>query len=157
MSAPFQPAGSRLVRTWLERDPSFRQLALQVDDLVALQRAIRQASGGAPITVTGLADRVLTIAVPGPAWATRLRQSEPSLLAALSRGGFGVDRLRIRPVRRPGAATVARAPKQPLSEEALRALADLQADVSPSPLREALAAMLARHGARKGIKPAGAR
>ena len=153
MSAPFQPSGSRLVRTWLEHDPSLRQLALQVDDLVALQRAIRQASGGAPITVTGLADRVLTIAVPGPAWATRLRQSEPSLIAALSGQGFKVDRLRIRPVRRPGGAAIPRSPKPPLSQQALHALAELQADVGPSPLHDALAALLARHGTRRRHSP----
>lgn len=157
MNKPFQPAGSRLIRTWLELDPSFQTLARQVEDLVALQRVLRQASGGAPVTVTGLADRVLTIAVPGPAWATRLRQSEPSLIAALARAGFPVDKIRIRPVRRPGPALPVRPPKAPLPALALAALAELQADAASSPLREALGALLARHGGAPGGQAAASR
>ncbi|MFA7665275.1 MAG: DciA family protein [Burkholderiaceae bacterium] len=156
-SAPALAApGSRPLGHWIGSDPALRQLARQVDDLVALQRTLAQASGGAPIVVLGLADTVLSIQVPGPAWASRLRQSEPSLLAALAGGGFQVTRLRIRPIRRSaGPAAPAAAPKPTVPAAALGALASLHAGVEPSPLREALARMITRHGQAGGRSQAG--
>src|SRR5690606_493519 len=125
---PMQARSSRPILTWLDRDPAFRQLVRQVDDLVALQRALHKASGGAPVTAPGLADGTLTVVVPGAAWATRLRQTEPSLVAALAREGMRVRRLKIRPRRQAEAAPPPPAPKKPLPADALAALAALQAE-----------------------------
>jgi len=153
-----QARSARPILNWLDRDPAFRQLARQVEDLVALQRALQKASGGAPVTVSGLADGTLTVVVPGAAWATRLRQTEPSLVAALAREGMRVQRLRIRPRRQAAAAAPQAAPKQPLPAQALAALAALRAGADSPALQQALARMLDRHAANGApVRPAAAR
>jgi len=148
---------SRPAQDWLSRDPAFRQLARQVDDLVALQRALHKASGGAPLTVSGLADGTLTVVVPGAAWASRLRQIEPSLVAALAREGMRVQRLKIRPRRQAEPAAPRPAPKKPPPAEALAALAALGAAADAPALQQALARMLARHAAGSTLRPAASR
>lgn len=146
------------IRSWLDRDPAFRELARQVEDLVALQGALQRACAGAPVTVSGLSDGTLTVVVPGAAWATRLRQSEPSLVAALAREGLRVQRLKIRPRRQAAAAPRPAAPKAPVPPDALAALDALRASVGPSPLQQALGRLIARHaGKRPALRPADAR
>jgi hypothetical protein len=144
------PAPGRGVQSWLERDPSFRELARQVDGLLAMQRALQKACPNAPVTVSSLAAGTLAVTVPGAAWATRLRQTEPSIVAALRRAGLPVDRLKIRPRRGPAAAARRTAPKAPVPAHALDALAALQRELPASPLQQALAGLLSRHaGARR--------
>lgn len=152
-----QARSSRPVLSWLDRDPAFRQLARQLDDLVALQRVLHKASGGAPVIVSGLADGTLTVVVPGAAWASRLRQVEPSLVAALAREGVRVQRLKIRPRRQAEAVAPPPAPKKPPPPEALAALAALRAEADAPALQQALARMLARHEAGSKLRPAAAR
>ncbi|MCM5570774.1 DUF721 domain-containing protein [Burkholderiaceae bacterium FT117] len=158
MQHAFRPGSSRPIQTLLDSDPALRQLARQVEDLVALQRALQEASAGAPVTVSGLAGGTLTVVVPSAAWATRLRQSEPSLLAALARQGMRVERLKIRPQRQARAAAPAAPPKAPVPAGALAALDALRAGVGPSPLQEALDRLIARHrGSSPALRPGGAR
>lgn len=146
-----------LVLSWLDRDPALRQLARQVDDLVALQRTLHKASHGAPVSVSAISDGTLTVTVPGAAWATRLRQIEPSLVAALVEEGVPVHRLRIRPRRQAAATAPVAAPKVPPPAEALAALAALRAAASSPALEEALGRMLARHAAGgRPLRPAAA-
>ena len=109
------------------------------------------------MTVSGLADGTLTVVVPGAAWASRLRQGEPSLVAALAREGVRVQRLKIRPRRQAEAVAPPPAPKKPPPPEALAALAALRAEADAPALQQALARMLARHEAGSKLRPAAAR
>jgi len=140
------PAPARPAQSWLENDASFRDLTRQIDGLLALQKALQKAVPKAPVTVAGLADGTLTVVVPGAAWATRLRQIEPTLVAALAREGLRVERLKIRPRREAAAPPRHAAPKPPVPADALAALDALSREVGPSPLQQALAGLLSRHG-----------
>ena len=148
---------SRPVQTWLEGEPGFRQLSLQVDDLVALQRVLRQACQGAPVSVASLADGTLTVIVPAAAWASRLRQLEPSLDAALARHDTRIRKLKFRPPRHAAPPPAPRQPRQPPPADALAGLATLREQVEAPGLQQALDRILARHGGRRPPKSAGAR
>ncbi len=137
------------MQAWLDRDPSLRELARRIDDLVALQHALQRACPKAPLTVTRLNDGTVTVEVPGAAWATRLRQIEPTLVAALAAEGLRVERLKIRPRRQLPSVARRTAPKAPVPVQALAALDALAGEVPESPLKHALANLLRHHGERR--------
>jgi hypothetical protein len=148
MRRPVPSASTRAVQSWLDRDPDFRELVRKVDDLVAIQRSLQQACPGAPLEVASLTAGTLAVRVPGAAWATRLRQIEPSLVAALAQAGFGIVRLKIQPKRSLPAVARPPAPRTPVPEEALAAFDALAGHLPESRLKGALATLLERQSRR---------
>lgn len=78
------------------------------------------------------------------ALAARLRQIEPRLLAELQARGWPVNSIRVR-IRPPAVAPETPAKQARMSAAGTLALRELTETLEPSPLRQALAQMLARH------------
>jgi len=143
-------ATARSVTSWLDAESGFRALAARVDRLVALQTRLAGACPGIPLTVVSLDEETLTVMTPSAAWAGRLRQMAPTLLALVREDCAQVSRLRIVPQRRAGGpARAAGAPRTAVPPRALADLAQLMAGVEGPALKQALANLIRRHrGAR---------
>ena len=132
-------------------------LLRQARALEALTRALRAELGGALAArcqVIGLRDGILTVAVEGPAWATRLRYLAPDLAARLARRGLAVRSVRLRPL--PPATSsppvmqgARRERPRPPPPAGRRALEEAAAACRDPALRAALR-RLARLGAARG-------
>jgi hypothetical protein len=144
MRRTFPSASTRAVQSWLDRDPDFRELVRKVDGLLVIQRSLRAVCPNVPLEVASLAGGTLAVRVPGAAWATRLRQLEPSLLSALQREGVPVEQLKIRVQRGADVAPRRIEPKRPVPAQALAALEALRGGLAPSPLQQALDGLVDR-------------
>lgn len=142
-----KPASTaRSVASWLDAESGFRALAARVDRLVALQARLAEACPGIPLTVVSLDEETLTVVTPNAAWAGRLRQMAPSLLALVLEDCVQVRRIRIVPQRRgPVPARAAAAPRSAVPPRALADLAQLMGEVEGAPLKQALANLVRRH------------
>lgn len=103
------------------------------------------------LVVNSLTDSVLVVTTRTAGLAAKLRQCEPSLLAGLTRSGWKVSRIRIRPqpqraADRPPEPAVRQ--KSPVPAAALAGLSELAAQTEDGPLKQALSAMVRRHGRR---------
>ncbi|MCL4775473.1 MAG: DUF721 domain-containing protein [Burkholderiaceae bacterium] len=137
---------ARSVASWLDAESGFRALAARVDRLVALQARLAGACPGIPLTVSSLDGDTLTLMTPGAAWAGRLRQMVPSLLALVREDCAQVSRIRIVPQRRVvGPARRAGAPRTALPPQALADFEQLMSDVEGPALKQALANLIRRH------------
>ena len=137
------PAASAI--DWLGREPAFRALGAQVELLVRVERALRAASPRTPLSAVSLQAGQLVVTAPNASMAARLRQVEPTLLAALREAGFAVESIRFRPPRAgPGGARPPLSVKRPIPASALERLEELARSVERSPLKDALARLVAR-------------
>lgn len=99
--------------------------------------------------VANIDRQCITLAVPGAAHATRLRQLTPTLLRALVERGWNLTQIEIRVQ----AGLAAYAPKppprevRPLDRQALGLFQELQQNVEPGPLADAIGRLLKHHGA----------
>ncbi len=144
--APARPAAAaRSAGAWLDAESGYRALAARVDHLVALQARLSAACPGVPVTVVCVDERALTLMTPNAAWAGRLRQMTPTLLAHVREARGGVERIRIVPQRRADSGG-ARAPamRSALPGSAVAELANLAGEVQAPALRAALE-RLVRH------------
>jgi len=136
---------ARPVASWLGSESGFRALAARVDRLVALQARLVAACPHVPMTVTSLDAQTLTVTTPNAAWAARLRQMAPTLLAVVHQDCSEVNRIRIVPQRRAdGPLRAASRPHAAVPERALGDFAELMAGIESSPLKQALANLI-RH------------
>jgi len=136
---------ARPVASWLDAESGFRALAARVDRLVALQARLVAACPRIPMTVVSLDAQTLTVTTPNAAWAARLRQMAPTLLAVVHQDCPQVNRIRILPQRRAeGAARGLRSPRAAVPAQALGEFAQLMAGIEPSPLKQALANLIRR-------------
>ena len=158
MNKPFSTrskAGGRPQGTlsWLGRDAlgagvlATAQRHLQIQQALA---ALLPPGLGEVCAVIKLDNRRLELAVPGPAYAAKLRQMAPSLAQALAGRGWLLDTIAVRVqagMPRPG-SRAQRPPKsvQPLGPQALQAFDELGRTVRPGPLADAIARLLAHHG-----------
>ena len=108
---------------------------------------------GEVCAVVKLDNRRLELAVPGPAYAAKLRQMAPSLAQALAGRGWLLDEIAVRVqagMPRPGSRTARPAKAaQPLGAQALEAFDELGKAMRPGPLADAIARLLAHHGHRR--------
>lgn len=141
-----KPATTALsVTRWLDTEAGFRALAARVDRLVALQALLAAACPRIPMTVISVDELTLTVMTPSAAWAGRLRQMAPTLLAVARRDCAQLSRIRIVPQRRmEGAARAADAPRAAVPAPALGELAQLMAEVEGPALKQALANLIRR-------------
>ena len=91
----------------------------------------------------------ITLAVPGAAHATRLRQLTPTLLRALTAHGWNLTEVEIRIQAALGAQSAERPSRQvrPLDRDALNCFEALHENVPPGPLADAIGRLLRHHGA----------
>ena len=136
---------------WLGHDPRGATLLASAQRLLQLETALLgclPAALAARCKVAALDAQQLTLAVPGPAQAAKLRQLGPTLASRLQAQGWQVPAIRIRVM-----ASLAYVPQPrvretvPLGERGLQAFADLHTQLHPGPLADAVARLLARHTA----------
>lgn len=120
-----------------------RLLDLQRDALLLVPAALRDLC-----EVSGLDGGTVTLRVSSPSAAAKLRQTLPRLADGLVARGWKVDtvRLRIRP--RAGVDAPMPAPSRavPMSASGVAAFAALGARLDDSPLKAAVARLVARRG-----------
>lgn len=131
----------------LERNSSFARLAPRVEQMTALATDLNGLLPDylAPNISSGpIREGVLTVFATHGALAARLRHLEPRLTQDLQRRGWAIHALRIRIY--PHTAIAQLAPKAVcISPAGLASLHALHERLAPSPLRVALAHLLARH------------
>ncbi|GAB3627249.1 DciA family protein [Pandoraea terrae] len=114
-------------------------------------RALLPAPLAGTVRLAPPREGALVFLVTNNAVAARLRQQTPSLIEGLARRGWLIRNIRIRVSI--AAPEPAKAPKEArLSRQGLVSLRDLRDQLEPSPLRDALARLVARHshgGTRK--------
>lgn len=152
-TAPYRPGiepmksatPARSVASWLDTESGFRALAARVDRLVALQARLAAACPRVPMTVVSLDEQTLTVTTPSAAWAGRLRQMTPSLLAVVHQDCTQVSRIRIVPQRRAaGGPRVTAPPRAGVPARALADLAQLMTETEGAALKQALANLIRR-------------
>lgn len=139
---------------WLVLDETGASMLATAQNLVQAEQVIRGVLPPmlAPSCRVANIDRqCLTLAVPAAAHATRLRQLTPTLLRALTQHGWNLTQIEIR-VQASLASFVKKSPPRdirPLDRGALDCFHELQQNVQPGPLAEAIERLLNRHDARK--------
>ena len=139
--------------SWLGHDMSGASVLATARRHLQIQQALAALLPrglGEVCAVIKLDNQRLELAVPGPAYAAKLRQMAPSLAQALAGRGWVLDEIAVRVqagMPRPGSRE-ARPPKsaQPLGQEALQAFDELGRAIRPGPLADAIARLLAHHG-----------
>ncbi|MGF6756524.1 DciA family protein [Paraburkholderia sp. GAS334] len=131
----------------LNRTDAFAALRAGVEQIAALERDLKQLLPDYLATSVEpgfIKDGVLALFAAHNALAARLRHLEPRLVSDLQQRGWAVNSLRIRV--RPQAVKEPPQPKQArMTARGAEALYELSETLAPSPLREALARMAARH------------
>jgi len=130
-------------------------LLFRAEQLGRLERDVRSllpAPLAGAVRLAPPLDGALVFLVANNAVAARLRQQTPSLMEGLATHGWLIRNIRIRV-----SLTAPEPPKPPkearLSRQGLVSLRDLRDQLSPSPLRDALARLVARHSHGGGRKP----
>lgn len=143
-----QPAASAL--NWLALDDTGASIMATAQALMEAERVVRKALP--PVLahscrVANIDRQCVTLAVPGAAHATRMRQLTPTLLRALNQHGWNLNQIEIR-VQAGLLAPAAKPPPrevQPLGRKALDCFEELQNTVRPGPLADAISRLLANH------------
>jgi hypothetical protein len=142
-----KPRAPRTALAWLDAEPAFARLGEQASRLVAIQADLLAAIPGLAVTVIAMDRDTLTVGARHAAVAARVRQMEPTLVAALRRRGWKIDHIRFKPQWQAPPAGPARPDKPGLGPEAAGRIAALSGTVGDPRLRAALRRMAVRHGA----------
>lgn len=141
-----------LAASWLARAPQGAQVLATAHQLLALEGVIRgqlPPALAARVHAATVNRQHLTLAVPGSAYASKLRQLAPSLLGALNQAGWNLTGISVRIQASLGQneTKLANQPRmaQPLGETALQAFDALKANVQPGPLADAIDRLLKHH------------
>src|SRR5690606_24185540 len=144
-----QPGASAL--NWLALDTTGASLIATAQTLMEAEQVVRKALP--PVLahtcrVANMDRQSLTLAVPAAAHATRLRQLQPTIMNALAKHGWNLNRIEF-PDHADPISTASRHPPrvvQPLGRKALYCFESLQQKVVPGPLADAINRLLAHHG-----------
>lgn len=151
-----KPARARtasLALDWLGQDTAPASVLATARHLLAIEAELASAlppALGRQCKVARLDGQRLTLAVPGPAHAAKLRQLTPSVLGKLSARGWNISEIGIRvqaglmsPVTKPAVRNV-----EPLDSNALAAFSALADSLAPGPLASAIERLLKHHDYR---------
>jgi len=146
-------AGSQNLLGWLGRDAQMAGVVATAQRYAQIRLAIvalLPAGVAGVVQVVKLDNGQLTLAVPGAAYVTKLRQFAPRLAQTLTRQGWHVVEVNVRiqaQAREDGRnARPARA-ATPLDAQALQAFSTLHSRLSAGPLADAVQRLLKHHGA----------
>lgn len=144
------PSGASALN-WLALDNTGASIIATAQVLMQAEQVVRKILP--PVLahscrVASMDRQCLTLAVPAAAHATRLRQLQPTILNALARHGWDLNRIEIRVQAGLMANASGNPPRevQPLGRKALDCFADLQKQVEPGPLADAISRLLSHHG-----------
>jgi len=136
---------------WLALDTTGASLIATAQTLMEAEQVVRKALP--PVLahtcrVANMDRQSLTLAVPAAAHATRLRQLQPTILNALAKHGWNLNRIEIRVQAGLMSNASRHLPRevQPLGRKALDCFEELQKKVEPGPLADAINRLLAHHG-----------
>src|SRR5690554_3930029 len=140
-----------LALSWLALDETGASLMSMARNLLQAQEVVRKALPpvlGQGCRVANIDRQRVTLAVPGAAHATRLRQLTPTLLRALEVAGWNLTEVEIRVQAALTPTQESRPPRQvrPLDRDALACFRDLHEKVEPGPLADAIGRLLRHHG-----------
>ncbi|MHA3903831.1 DciA family protein [Castellaniella sp. WN] len=135
---------------WLDRHPQGAHMMRTARELLAIQAVL---AGTLPpalarrIRVARIDGLQITVMVPGPAHAARLRQLTEAAAGRIREAGWPVERIVVRIdaamdrtwTQKPGREA------EPLGESALRSFEDLERRVAPGPLADAIGRLLRHH------------
>jgi hypothetical protein len=136
----------RNVLGWLEQQSEFRALVDRAERLLALQADLSACTPSHSLVAMGIENETLLVGTPTTSMAAKLRQMEPSIVAALRDRGWQIKRIRFRP--QPPGSRQARPPaplKAPIPSSALAGLSRLCEEASSPALKEALTNLLRGH------------
>lgn len=143
-----------LALSWLALDETGASLMSMARNLLQAQEVVRKALPpvlGQGCRVANIDRQRITLAVPGAAHATRLRQLTPTLLRALVQHGWNLTEVEIRVQAAMTPKAPPRPPREvrPLDRQALVCFKSLEQTVPPGPLADAIARLLKHHGVGK--------
>lgn len=159
MASTFKPRrpsrsskASELALDWLRHDRNSSTVLATANQFLAIEELLHQKVRFAADThckVAHIERQRITLAVPSPAYAARLRQCSTSILQCLSEAGWSVSEVQV-VVQASLAATdhLAKPARtvQPLDSQALDAFQDLHEALEPGPLATAVAKLIKNHG-----------
>lgn len=146
-----KPAPSAtLAVQWLDADQHGAQVLATARQLLAAEQVLQNVLP-APLQLSCRVARIdrqhITLAVPGAAYASKLRQLAPRLLTALNEHGWNLTELgvRVQGALHKSQTKIAQREVTPLDDTALAAFDALHQNVPPGPLADAIAKLLLRH------------
>ncbi|MGP1613867.1 MAG: DciA family protein [Pollutimonas bauzanensis] len=160
MSRPVRPPRplnkelpATLAVSWLGSDQHGSQVLATARQLIAVEHAAKNALPPALASVCRVAriDRQqITLAVPSPAYAAKLRQLAPRILLLLNGSGWNLNEISVK-VQASLLQSRTETPLrqvEPLDDKALHAFDELQNKLPPGPLAEAIKRLLGHHRER---------
>lgn len=141
--------------SWLADDPSGARLMRTAHRLLAAQAALEQVLPrplAAHVRVARIHGPQMTVVVPGPAYAARLRQLATQATEHLAEAGWPIRQIvvRIDAAMRPIEAPKPRRMARGLDARALQSFRDLQQAIAPGPLAQAITRLLRHHAGPRG-------
>lgn len=135
---------------WLDTDQHGAQVLATARQLLAAEHVLQSVLPAAlqlSCRVARIERQHITLAVPGAAYASRLRQLAPRLLTALNEHGWNLTELgvRVQGALHKNQTKTAQRTVAPLDETALAAFDTLHENVPPGPLADAIARLIVRH------------
>jgi hypothetical protein len=143
---PAAPARARNAEAWLRAEPGFAALREQAARLADLQADLARCVPGLGLVAVALERDLLVVGAAHAAVAAKVRQVEPTIVAALAQRGWAIRRIRFKPQWRPAPGGPARAPKSAPGPGAIAEVAALAERVEDPALKAALRRLAARHG-----------
>jgi len=145
--------GSHNLLGWLGRDAQMASVVATAQRYAQIRLALAAllpAGLAGAVQVVKLDAGQLTLAVPGAAYVTKLRQLAPRLADALTRQGWHVNvvNIRIQTQTRDVQEKMQENKRQatPLNAQALQAFSSLHSRLSAGPLADAVQRLLKHHG-----------
>lgn len=142
------PAG--LALSWLDGDQHGASVLATARMMLAVERATRQALPPAlaqACKVARIDRQQITLAVPGAAYAAKLRQLAPRILQLLADSGWNLNEIHVRIQAGLLQTETKTAPRDfvPLGDVALQAFQELHNNTPPGPLADAISRLLDHH------------
>jgi hypothetical protein len=138
---------SRHALAWLRSEPGFAPLGEQARRLSALQDDLQLCAPTLRLSVISLVGGSLSVSAEHPAMAAKLRQTAPTLVAAMTHRGWKISRIRFKPqIGR--APPPVRPPKAPPGDKAVAMVAAAADTIHDPALRAAMKKFAARHSQR---------
>lgn len=139
-----------LAVSWLGGDQHGAQVLKTARNLLAIEQEVKNAlpiALAAACKVARIERQQITLAVPSAAYASKLRQLAPRIARLLTDGGWNVNEIIVRVQAGLLQSQTKAAPREviPLDEAALKAFDDLQRNLRPGPLAEAIQRLLGHH------------
>ncbi|NYT65566.1 DUF721 domain-containing protein [Alcaligenaceae bacterium] len=139
-----------LALSWLDEDQHGSQVLATARHLLAVEQAIQRVLP-TPLDLGCKVARIdrqqITLAVPSAAYASKLRQLGPRILANLKDNGWNLTEIsvRVQGGLHKTQTKVTQRQVVPLDDQALAAFDTLRLSLEPGPLSDAISKLLSRH------------